>query len=287
MFIKDGDTMFIFGEKFEFDFLGIKFSVNDIRLQTLDKPYPIHYHGKNTLEIHFLKDGSGEVVISGVTHKVKKNHFFVVGEFVEHTQIPNPEDPMEKYSIYLSYNQSKCESQALLDLLKAPTWVGSDTQSSLLLFESIKQEAERKEIGYLYVIEQNIKSILINILRNQRFTTDKNNNIIRQADNKRFEIEKIFLNEFNSITLPELALRINSSERDLQRFLKKTYNKTFNDLKLEARMNYASTRLMYTENSVADISLAVGYSTTEHFSYAFKKYFGTTPLAYRKKNKKG
>lgn len=277
--------MFIYDEKCEFEFLDIKFSISDIRLQTMSAPYPVHYHGLNTVEIHYLKDGSGTVLINDNEFNIKKNDIFIVGAFVEHTQLPNPNDPMEKYSIYISFDDSKCNDEAIKSLFKNPTWVGEDKNNIGRIFDYIYSEALSKKLGYKLVIENAIKILIIDVIRNEQFIVPSNSSI-SQSDNRRFEIEKIFLNEFASITLSDMASKLGTSERELQRYIKKTYNKTFMDLKLEARMNYAASRLMYTDISISDLAEKVGYSSTEHFSFAFKQFFGSSPLSYKKNKAK-
>ncbi|MBO7079429.1 MAG: helix-turn-helix transcriptional regulator, partial [Bacilli bacterium] len=57
-------------------------------------------------------------------------------------------------------------------------------------------------------------------------------------------------------------------------------------LKTEARMNFSANELIYTDIKISELYEYVGYSTPEHFSYAFKKYFNMSPNEYRKVNKK-
>lgn len=278
--------MFTFNERFEFEFMDIKFTLQDFRLQTMTKPYPIHYHGKDTIEIHYLKDGSGKIIIENKEYNVSKGYFFIVNEMVNHTQIPNPKFPMEKYSIYLSFDASKCKSEEIINYLKNATWVGEDKLDCIRYFELIKKEATNKEIGYIQIIEGLLRNLFILIVRNHNKTINRVKTL-KNANSIRFDVEKIFLNEYKDITLPELSKRFDISEREMQRYLKSTYNKTFNNLKLEARMNSAANTLIHTDISISEISEMVGYSSVEHFSYAFKNFFNNTPLKYRKSKQKG
>ncbi len=49
-------------------------------------------------------------------------------------------------------------------------------------------------------------------------------------------------------------------------------------------MEWAAEKLATTDMKVGDISDAVGYAKHTKFSNAFKKYYGMTPLTYRRKN---
>ena len=61
------------------------------------------------------------------------------------------------------------------------------------------------------------------------------------------------------------------------------YKKSFINLKTDARMSFASNKLLYSNLPISEISIMVGYSSIEHFSYAFKNHYGISPLKYRKK----
>ena len=51
-------------------------------------------------------------------------------------------------------------------------------------------------------------------------------------------------------------------------------------------MSFASNKLIYSNIKIANLAEQVGYSTPEHFSYAFKKYYNESPNEYRKNKKK-
>ena len=80
-----------------------------------------------------------------------------------------------------------------------------------------------------------------------------------------------------------MSSRLHLSIREFQRYLLKNYNKSFRELKNDAKMSFAANKLLYTDIKVADLALLVGYSTPEHFSFAFKEYYGVSPAKYKKK----
>lgn len=94
------------------------------------------------------------------------------------------------------------------------------------------------------------------------------------------------------ITDPE-ALRLSVISRamavspfHLSRTFSLLANETLQDFITRTRMERAAQLLRDTERSVLDICLEVGFSSTSHFTKLFKKYFGQTPLAYRKNPRK-
>ena len=86
--------MFYTNETIKFMMAKIFFTLADFRFQTMSEAYPSHYHGINTLEIHFVKKGSGTVIINNNEYHVKENWFYVVPSFVSHTQIPDKNNPI-------------------------------------------------------------------------------------------------------------------------------------------------------------------------------------------------
>ena len=71
------------------------------------------------------------------------------------------------------------------------------------------------------------------------------------------------------------------SNRHLTRLFPKYTGKTLNEFLLVVRMNYAAMLLRTTQQSVLQISEAVGYDSLGHFIRIFKEHFKTTPKQYR------
>jgi AraC family 4-hydroxyphenylacetate 3-monooxygenase operon regulatory protein len=57
---------------------------------------------------------------------------------------------------------------------------------------------------------------------------------------------------------------------------------TFLQKKTEAKMSMAAVLLGDLNHSITKVSDDLGYSSLEHFSHAFKKYYGVTARQYRK-----
>lgn len=270
-----------FNDTIKFMMANIMFTLRDFRFQIMDKPYPAHYHGKDTLEIHYIKEGSGKVILGDNTYDVKENWFYVVPPFLSHTQIPNDNDPFHKYSIYLLVD-NHAGFKNYLPLLNQ-TFIAEDKYKAYELFDKLLYEFENEKFGYNEVVVSCFKSIIIYLMRDIDYKHERITKWL--PDTQAFEIESIFLNEFATITLDELSKRMYMATREMQRFLEKNYHKSFIELKTEARMSYAINKLLYSNDSISDIATQLGYQTPEHFSYAFKKYFNKTPLKYRKENK--
>jgi AraC family transcriptional regulator of adaptative response / methylphosphotriester-DNA alkyltransferase methyltransferase len=85
-----------------------------------------------------------------------------------------------------------------------------------------------------------------------------------------------------NVTLPDVALRIATSPRQLQRAFAENTESSFSGYLLRLRMTRAARLLNSSELPVSEIARGVGYGTGGQFSRAFAQFHGTPPLQYRR-----
>ena len=78
----------------------------------------------------------------------------------------------------------------------------------------------------------------------------------------------------------EMAATLGLSRIHLNRKLKAEANTSPSTMLKEVRMKHARALLDEGKLSVAEISLACGFSTPSYFSTAFREYYGKTPSEY-------
>lgn len=83
-------------------------------------------------------------------------------------------------------------------------------------------------------------------------------------------------------SLKELADNMFLSVRQTSRLIKKLYGCTFPQIINQRRMQAASVLLKNKEYSIGDIINVLEFETENYFYYMFKKYYGKSPLQYRK-----
>lgn len=262
----------------KFMLANIMFTLREFRLSKLTETNPSHFHGKDTLELHYIKSGTGKFIVNNKEYRVGPDSFFGIPEFTEHSQIPDEGVTLEKYTIYLLYDSSRGFVKYIPYLKRILN--GEDKYNIGLTFEKAFRELNEKRFGYNEVVVSCFKEIFVTFLRDLGFNNER---ITKwKPDTLEYEIEEIFVNEFATITIDDLAKRCYMSVRDLQRFLNKAYMSSFSKMKMFYRMSYASNRLVYSNDTIAKISQDCGYSSSEHFSYAFKTYYKLSPNEYRK-----
>ena len=269
---------------------GYDFHVSNIVLEQFERSIPRHSHSKNSYEIHYIPFGYGKASINGKDYEVTPNTLFITGPFVEHAQIPNCQDPMCEYCIYLklghsSFPVSSAPEKKLTALFKKTNfWFGQDTQDIHSLMKQLFFELEHHYTGYSIQAESLLKQLIIKLVRNYEnkpeiSTRKLSPNLI---DNKYLIIEECFLYEYRTLTLDKLSARLGLGIRQTERLLKDHYGKTFLQKKTEARMSAASILLQNSGLSITQIAEDTGYSCVEHFSASFKRYYGQSASAYRK-----
>ena len=257
------------------------FTLADFSFQEINEITPPIYHGTETIEIKYIKSGTGKININNEIHDVRDGYYAVIPEFISYSLIPD--DKFEIYSIYLLIDKKSGFKEYIPLLTKY--FVGKDNYNLSILFDDLLYEFQNKEFGYNEVVVSLFKNIIVKLLRNEDTTGKRLSHW--DTESLQFEIEQILYNEFNTITVQELASRLHLSIREFQRYLLKNYNKSFRELKNYAKMSFAANKLTYSDIKIADLAALVGYSTPEHFSFAFKEYYGMSPAQYRKKMIKG
>lgn len=152
------------------------------------------------------------------------------------------------------------------------------------LSTNVKQKVENelqmidKSESY-FEISNKIKKIL----------SDIGNDIGFQKHTKEIDVLiqcKEFLEEhyMDEITLEQTAERYHFNASYFSTIFKKYYGKTFMNFLIEIRMNCAKG-ILSTENcKIKEIAKRSGYTDSNYFIRAFKKYTGYTPEDYRRNN---
>ncbi|MEW6618536.1 MAG: AraC family transcriptional regulator [bacterium] len=85
--------------------------------------------------------------------------------------------------------------------------------------------------------------------------------------------------------LYEVAHEIGLSPKHLSRIFRENNGKSFTQLRIEIKMEYAKHLLKNTNLTIDQITYELGYSHWSSFTRMFKKKNGGSPTSYRKTNK--
>lgn len=150
-----------------------------------------------------------------------------------------------------------------------------------LCLEQINQEDY-----YRYMINADILKLLGLLLRNYEKTCDVPR-IRRRKDSENFRILQYIEQNYQTLTLHELADHFHYSAQHMSHRLKQITGVSFTEYLLRKRMKIAADLLTNTSVKVKTIGENAGYQSQEHFIRTFRKYYGVTPGAYRAMRQKG
>ena len=109
--------------------------------------------------------------------------------------------------------------------------------------------------------------------------TDLHEKQIRRA------VSWLHIHMLSPIDWHELAGRFGFSERSFNRYWKTYMKETPHQYLISLRMKEAKCLLMETRLSVGEIAGKVGYASLESFGFAFRKRFGISPHAFRRRHR--
>ncbi|MFT3827210.1 MAG: AraC family transcriptional regulator [Chitinophagaceae bacterium] len=93
----------------------------------------------------------------------------------------------------------------------------------------------------------------------------------------RFAREYLLKNLETPPSLSELSRIIGINEYKLKRGFKEVFGNTVFGYLSDARLEMARNDLLVSKKSISELASALGYSSVQHFSNAFKKKFGMSP----------
>jgi AraC-like DNA-binding protein len=96
------------------------------------------------------------------------------------------------------------------------------------------------------------------------------------------EATRIVADEYaDDLELDEIARRVASSRRQLQRVFSEVGRTTFRAYLARVRMNRAAEMLATSGATVREVAARVGYRQPAQFAKAFRRHVGEAPAAYR------
>ena len=179
----------------------------------------------------------------------------------------NPMRGQDYYCLLYTSGQDNCQIKNTLELL----------------FRELKEQ----KTGYTVYVETLLRQLIVQMIRNYQGGKKALHHFkpATPAEAQDFIIEESFLYDYPVLTLEQLAERLGLGCRQTERLMQDIYGKTFLQKKGDARMSAASILLTYSDRSISSIAEELGYSSVEHFSAAFRKYYNKSARQYRKESR--
>ncbi|MBP5490694.1 MAG: helix-turn-helix domain-containing protein [Lachnospiraceae bacterium] len=249
-----------------------------------------YYHSHSILEIAYILSGKGQYLIDGVTYDVKQGDLLVCNPGVMHQSIiTNPSDPTLEFVAGITDLHFLNMEPNSLTLPNGPV---------LSLSNEVKREISRccyeiidenmaPQSGRYYLVQAQMMKILILLYRAvAEKPRDEVVGVPFESYSKSYVVQKIIQylksNYSQHISLDGIAQNMYLSPVYISKIFKeKTGDSPINYL-IQIRLAKAKEMLEENRGSIRTIAAQVGYDDVYHFSKLFKKYYGVSPLYYRK-----
>lgn len=255
-----------------------------------------HYH--DYIELLYCTEGSGLYLCGDEKGKFAEGDLVLIDSQKVHATYALDEDktsyvcirldPQLLYSptqtvfelkYILPFTLNKCKHQSLLSKDEL-----TGTPVPDIIMRMLK-ESNEQAYGYELAIRASLCDLFLWILRYWKKQNVKleltpaisteDAKILTQA------IEYIEQNFAQNITLSDVAKTCNMSYSGFSKLFNKYMQKRFVEYLAELRISKARQRLATTADSITDIAMQTGYSTTSYFIQQFKEYNGITPKQFR------
>lgn len=108
------------------------------------------------------------------------------------------------------------------------------------------------------------------------------------SDERVDAVQKYLEQHYNQpLSLPDLAKMVWLSPWHLSHLFKEKTGQTVSECLVQLRMRQAARLLSFTSRTVEEIARDVGFESPFYFSRLFKRYYGISPLPYRKREQSG
>lgn len=252
----------------------------------IEKPHKHNFYavflfmqGSGTHEIDFqkyeVKPGAVFFLYPGQTHSWELSDdvdgllFFHSEEFYEMAYVRNSikdypffESNYTQKCIYLNENQNEVIAQ---------------------IFKQLYEETQQNQWKKNQLILSYLTQIYIQLNRYIETHSAINYNNLRHYQHVFSEFEKLVSEHFIQVkSATEYANMLNITQKHLNRIVQSITNKTTTDVITEHVILEAKRQLIYTNKSLGEIALDLGYSDYTYFSKTFKKTTGISASEFRK-----
>ena len=262
-----------------------------VRVPTFTMTYE---HSHNLCEVFYLKTGSCVYTVNNNLHHLSAGDLFIVKPGDTHATHYEGLIPCERIVIY-------CDLEALPEyffkqhpeILEEFSHSGKvvlvkkgQHQIELLLEQMLEENNIPDEYSYDFLSLQ-VLSLLLNIQRNGIFVYEQMKPFSDLSISTDIEnaLRYIAQNFSLTITLEEVAERINLSPTYLSKKFKKVTGLTFKEYVNYIRIRQACQMLITTDDNITKIAVNCGFNSSNYFKDCFRRIIGVSPRIFRNQSK--
>ena len=242
-----------------------------------------HYtYRKKGLPENFLfycVDGYGWYKIEDKQYEVKPNEFFILPQNVEHAYGSAAENPWSIYWIHFGGEQLPHfnATHTVKEHFK-PSYIKSSNDITSLFSKIYKTLELGYSIDNLMFANMCLPHYITLFLYNSKHYKANPNEKIDAVDNAILYMQARI---DDNISLNDLSTHFNYSTSRFSNLFRQKTGYAPIDYFIQMKMQKASQQLDFTDRSIKDIALSLGFDDPYYFSRRFRKVIGMSPAKYR------
>ena len=256
--------------------------------ETLTEDSNIHTHDHP--QIVYAYSGKGMYYVDGTTYDIESGDMIIVNPGIEHGHIfSNPDDPAVLLIVGYSFNFQEKEKNGFYLPDNTPLIHTSVTFRTALIKNANTMLFENSNHfpGRTVMLNSCLTQILVLLYRELNQTNEQPISYDLENYNKAYLVKQIetylATHYYEKITLDQIAQNMYLSPVYISKIFKEETGESPINYLINIRLEKAK-ELLTPDNidSIKSIANQVGYEDVYHFSKLFKKYYGISPLYYKK-----
>lgn len=260
--------------------------------------FPIAEHQHSFFEMVYVKSGTGQFYTKESDYKVQEleykpqtlivvppetTHCFTINTHSEYIFIRFTTNYIESY-IGKNIANAFCTSsyKAEIELCE------QDMNTVSCLFNIIQQEVEHKGDCSNYLQQQWLNSILVLVARNIIHNTFSSELFSDESNGAMYMLQYIqqHIHQPELLNTEALSKIFNLSQNYIGHYFKRNFQETLQQYVTRNRIKMVENLLLNSNMTIKEITYNMGYADSCHLVKSFQKFYGTSPLKYRKKYSK-
>ncbi|ANW97830.1 AraC family transcriptional regulator [Thermoclostridium stercorarium subsp. thermolacticum DSM 2910] len=247
-------------------------------------------HSHDFLSLIYILGGEGKYEVGGKIYDVGAGTFFICNPEVTHHRILTGKQRIEEFHVGISDLHLKgLPENYLIPKGEEPLFgLNRYRQEVISCINEIISEQQRNDETSVLMLKCIVMKLLVYIIKERYFSVCRPEKDVIPIERygKTAMVDNIiaFLNEnyMKPISLAQISANTYLSPVYVSKVFKDATGESPINYLIHLRLSKACELLESSDASVKEIARQVGYTDAYYFSKLFKKYYGISPMHYRK-----
>lgn len=270
----------------------LKYTLFTFGVWKQNKEVSINHQPLGHFKFLYITNGSCTLTINGVDYKIKASETLLFSPFVSYSVTVNEDEDLQFY--FLHFDVAPIDKRnlllMLLDLQSIGIYKGLITPRSIVNLEYLNKQNLDKMPGVYYNISNLLHSTIFAVLN-----ASEPSDLLGLASEIAATNEEIIIQNcaqyiddhiYEQILVDDLCKHVNVSQSYLYKCFMNVLKISTKDFIQKHKLRKITIELLSKDVQLQDIAYSYGFSSANHFSTVFRKYYGCSPTMYKQKHSK-